>query len=381
MLRLPHRARIAWLITALAACHASDNSPPASPLAAPADTGDDGGQHPGCRPLEAIAGPIDASQRDNDTACRTGSAGSAHACHLVGWSLVDALEGARDYQRALAYLACACERGDGGGCNAWGTMFDHGRGVREDPVRAAELYERACRDGSGEGCTNLAVDKERGRGMAVDLAEAKALYEAACSVMKEADACAGLGYLYERGLGVERDPERAVSLYGPACTQGSATACNNLGHACAEGRGRTRDVSCAVSNYQKACESDYPLGCANLGELYANGSGVEHDDAKAAELYDRGCQMAVAIGRDYACARLAQLVFAGRSNRIPPERAGTYAENACTAGESEGCIALGVRAMRSGNVEQARRDLTRGCDLGNSRACGGLRMIESRPGD
>ena len=43
------------------------------------------------------------------------------------------------------------------GCYNLGTMYDAGKGVRQDKVKAKELYGKACDGGHIEGCFNLGL--------------------------------------------------------------------------------------------------------------------------------------------------------------------------------------------------------------------------------
>lgn len=118
---------------------------------------------------------------------------------LLGLGLVACGGGGKPAKGPPASLECAserecraaCETGDGPSCNALGTQYETGKGVKQDYERAAQLYGMACEHADATGCYNL-------------------------------------GVLAEIGLGHEEDPERARGLYEKACEGGYIPACERL---------------------------------------------------------------------------------------------------------------------------------------------------------
>src|SRR6185436_5962463 len=133
------------------------------------------------------------------------------------------------------------------GCNKLGLLYDRGRGVPEDDVAAATLYEAACDGGYTRACGNL-----------------------------------GNSYL--------RDSRASPAIFFSkrACDANEWNGCNNLAHMYKEGHGLPQDLSLATSLFeksarimQKCCEDGEMLACHFLAVSYENGEGVPQDMAKS----------------------------------------------------------------------------------------------------
>jgi hypothetical protein len=111
-----------------------------------------------------------------------------------------------------------------------GSLYEDGRGVPKDQVRAISLYEKACHNGEAAACQRL-----RERALAVE--------DAACKA-GDAGVCSTLGDTYKLGLiatsemaAVERDADlakryykRAIAIWESGCTRGDMNACSDIEH-------------------------------------------------------------------------------------------------------------------------------------------------------
>ena len=55
----------------------------------------------------------------------------------------------------------ACDGGNAIGCFNLGTMYDSGRGVKQDDFKAKELFGKACDGGDAGGCKNYSILNKR----------------------------------------------------------------------------------------------------------------------------------------------------------------------------------------------------------------------------
>jgi len=73
-----------------------------------------------------------------------------------------------------------CDGGEARGCYNLGLMYYKGEGVRQDKVKAAELYTKACHGDYLPACNNLGLMYKNGDGVRQDLLEAAQLFQHAC---------------------------------------------------------------------------------------------------------------------------------------------------------------------------------------------------------
>ncbi len=97
----------------------------------------------------------------------------------------------QDFTQARKYFERACDLNISGGCGALGDLYDDGKGVEKNLIKAAYFYSKACE-------------------------------------LKESDGCGALGALYYNGDGVKQDSKKAVALFEKACKLGYKKACEML---------------------------------------------------------------------------------------------------------------------------------------------------------
>lgn len=107
-----------------------------------------------------------------------------------------------------------------------GSMYEEGRGVRQNYATAAKWYQKAADYGLPSAQFKLGLMYEEGRGVRQNYATAANLYSEAAKKPHSA-AKNNLGRLYEKGLGVRQNKTKAKELYGQACDDGQQVSCNN----------------------------------------------------------------------------------------------------------------------------------------------------------
>ena len=93
----------------------------------------------------------------------------------------------------------ACDGGDMVGCFNLGLMYDNGDGIRQDKIKATELYGKACDGGDMKGCYNLGNMYYKGDGIRQDKRKAKELFGKACDG-GDMGGCKGYKILNEEGF-------------------------------------------------------------------------------------------------------------------------------------------------------------------------------------
>lgn len=115
-------------------------------------------------------------------------------------------------------LTRACNSGKMRSCVGLGQLYEHGRDVPKDEVRAATLYRQACNGGVMDGCSRLGDACLHGRGIPKDEAQAASLFQQGCdSGNGDHFACKELGKMYLTGVGVPADKERAAQAFELGC--------------------------------------------------------------------------------------------------------------------------------------------------------------------
>jgi hypothetical protein len=171
-------------------------------------------------------------------------------------------------QSVAARLEAQCDGAEAlTACRELANMYLHGRDIPRDYVRAAALYAKACEAGDMAGCRDLGGMYADGTGVERDEARGVALYQRACAG-GDASGCLNQGYMYAMGRGVARDESAARPLYEKACEGGEPIGCRNLGMLYLNGRGGVpRDMSRAKELLVRACDGGDDVGCLNLRRI------------------------------------------------------------------------------------------------------------------
>ena len=309
---------------------------------------------------KAIAAPPRSPQKKYDDASADISGNGAHP----------------DARRGVATLDDNCKHNHAPSCTLLGFLYSRGREpVKNDPVKAMELFVKACGMSDIDGCFQVA-----------DLAERVGLYaEARTAFVHACDIGSGLGcvrggdlYRGEQG-GTKPDPDTATKLYKAGYTRfepqcpGDGTACYALGFLFENGYGITKNPAAALTAYRNACTSGSGEGCVALGTALDAGLGGAVDKDGANQAYTTACE---SDDNSDACQKIAErlgkakqdlehaLLLATRACLLDPKYCGTLGEfyriglgtapdqdtatsfykSACDAGAPRWCTSWGERA-------------------------------------
>jgi len=130
-------------------------------------------------------------------------------------------------QFTLASVQAEAAKGRPDAISTLGWMYETGKGVVGDDLRAASLYRSAMAHGDAFGQWRLGVMIDQGK-VAGSPEEALALFRQAAA-QKSPGAMASLGVMYAMGRGVERDYEAAMRYYQGAARLGSSHGLEGIG--------------------------------------------------------------------------------------------------------------------------------------------------------
>jgi uncharacterized protein len=190
---------------------------------------------------------------------------------------------------AVSYYQILSDAGDADGANELGILYEDGKGVQKNWVKASELYRKAAEAKNIYGMNNLGLMYEKGRGVQKRPEEAFKWYKLA-SDGGNADGISNLALLYETGTVVKTDVKKAISLYEKAAKGGNTTAMANLGKIYSKGIGVPKDLGKAVKWFQKGIAANGADSMTELGYLYSIGEGVPKNLAKANKLFKDGAE-------------------------------------------------------------------------------------------
>jgi TPR repeat protein len=195
----------------------------------------------------------------------------------------------------LAVVEAEAAKGQADAISTLGWMYETGKGVAEDDVKAASLYRAAIaqNDSFGQWRMGVMIDEGAAQGTPE---QAIALFRRAAA-QKSAGATASLGVMYAKGRGVERDYDAAMRYYQAAARMGSAHGIEGIGVLYANGQGVERNRNEALAHWMVAAaagdEDAMKLlmqhmpgsGAPEAGPIYARANaiadayGIEADDA------------------------------------------------------------------------------------------------------
>jgi len=153
--------------------------------------------------------------------------------------------------------------------SALATLYNDGKGVKEDKQEAVRLWRLAAAGGSDQAAYNLAVITQHGKGVPQSYTEALRLFKQTSDRGFAPGQC-NIGYLYENGLGTKQDLTKALGFYKLSADQGHSAAQWNLGSLLKEGRGVPVNVELARKYWTLAAKQGHCEAQAHLGGILIN---------------------------------------------------------------------------------------------------------------
>ena len=149
------------------------------------------------------------------------------------------------------------------GCFNLGDSYNNARGVKQDYVKAKELFVKACDGGVQSACFNIqGVSELTGKIDAIAVEH----YERLCEDgVAKACLSAGTIYLFEDEAlkrGIEQDYDKAFKFFNKSCNELNYTkACYNLGMMYKRGESVDRSVAEALKLFSRSCWGGQLRGC------------------------------------------------------------------------------------------------------------------------
>jgi TPR repeat protein/predicted Ser/Thr protein kinase len=253
--------------------------------------------------------------------------------------------GQPDFAAAAHWFRRGADLGEIRGLALEGELYEQGRGVERNPVRAFELYREAARAGDVIGMVSLAKLYRTGVGVERDYARAVEWLTTATDDKGEersgftlGGGCFELAELVRQGKGTTKDPARAFQLYRRSAELGHLPGITGLGLAFASGTGVAPNQEEAVKCFSTSAAAGDIGAMARLASHYRSGRGVKRDDALAREWFARGAEAGDPGGK----FGLAILLLEGRAQAAPGEQPLRLLREAAEANLPEAMNQLGT---------------------------------------
>lgn len=146
-----------------------------------------------------------------------------------------------------------------------GLIYQLGRGVSKDMVKARQMYLMSAKQGYWPAYNNLGKMFLNGDGVPKSHIVAFRLFSRASD--NHAQARSNLARMYENGWGVGKDIEKATELYGKSGDDGYIQSYFRNGEMYSDGKNTSVDTEEAIKWYQKAADKNHKEAIKKLEEL------------------------------------------------------------------------------------------------------------------
>lgn len=186
--------------------------------------------------------------------------------------------------------------------------------VDDDYLTALIGYQKAADQGDPIGQFDLGLLYEKGKGLPVDMLKAKDLYQKAAD-QGHVQAMVQLAGLYFNESSSFKDQDLALALYKKAADWGDRDALYQLGLLSETGVATKLDFPEALQYYQKAADKGNAKAMLALARIYQYGLGVTKNSQEAIQYYKK----LAAMGNAYAEYQLAMFYYDGIDGKRMPQ--------------------------------------------------------------
>lgn len=190
--------------------------------------------------------------------------GTPAGCGNLGTMYLRGAGIAPDVVRAIGLLTRACDGAWLHACFILGDLY-MSEGPHEDAALSARILTRACDGGHTLSCAGEGVLYQAGRGVTKDLVKAHNLLAPACE-QGIAFACTSLGNVLVEDDTARTDVGGALLAFEKGCTNDNPSGCYVYGVMCASGRFGPEAVARANSLLRRACTLSHGDACALLAQ-------------------------------------------------------------------------------------------------------------------
>jgi TPR repeat protein len=201
-----------------------------------------------------------------------------------------------DYEKAYRTSRLLAVRKDPQAFFNLAYMYENGKLIFEDPVKAMHYYQQAADLGFAPAQINLANMYFYGRGVRKDYDKAFKLYEAA-SKQNDAIGLYNLAVMYYNGYGIKQNYEKAFALFQKAALLGLEYAEYALGLMYYEGKGAEKDYKKSLEHFLKV--QNIAPAAHTIGLIYLHGYTGEQNEQKALEYFTKAGKAGYAKSQIY----------------------------------------------------------------------------------
>jgi uncharacterized protein len=194
-----------------------------------------------------------------------------------GFALLLGRDGKKDAVAAFTTFEDAAVHGNTTAMGYAATQLYRGFGIKQDKVRAQQIYTEAAKHGD-----------LYSRAMVIVLNKRAAEYGKALSLVRHAASTGHvlaeyfLGVCFQKGIGCDINNQAAVEWFQRSADQSYAIAQSALAMCYYSGTGVQKDRVKAASLYELAADQGFALAQFNVGVSFEKGEGVEKDPVRAA---------------------------------------------------------------------------------------------------
>lgn len=255
-----------------------------------------------------------------------------------------------EYENAAKLFKISANRGNPKGENYLAMLYQDGKGVNKDDVRAFSLALSAAKKGYSPAQRRTAIYFHHGIGTKIDFSQALHWYRHAA---ESGDRISEYYmFLFYRGgyfPNVEKDQKKAFEWATRASNQGHLPAKTFLALMLMTGEGTHKDVNRAAELLLDAALKHHPNAQFLLSMLYKGGVGV----TKNTEKYLEWLTKAAENNFPDAQAELAAVYETGYAIEKNSEMSLEWAKKAANQGSIEAQRLLSVHHMKSGEMNEA----------------------------
>ncbi|KAF9280288.1 hypothetical protein BGZ88_012288 [Linnemannia elongata] len=186
----------------------------------------------------------------------------------------------------MEWFRKAADQGYAVAQNSIGLMYDEGKGVPQDFVKAMEWFLKAAVKGDSNAQNSIGNMYDKGKSVPQDFAKAVEWLRMAAD-QGHTYAQNNIGCHYRKGEGVPQDYFQAMEWFCKAADQGNAEAQYNIGAMYNNGEGVKQDFAKAMEWFRMAADQGDVDAQYYIGVMYTNGQGVTKNDSEARKWFQK----------------------------------------------------------------------------------------------